>query len=240
MFILSFMSRSKFVQKSFAPLRSADARALASQVRAFFIRVSFLPNVKRVKLIKVKNCLRRAGKRIIARYQPARLSYLPSPRQRYVCLLSKSVRFAVCPSARSFFLRVYSALILYAAHSVHSQATCERGIAHSIRLGCRHRGFGVAFRATIEQARFMRRRRFVFCGQYTASQQNKNRKHVRARALSRFASQPAHVRAFNPCCMPSACIFFRAFKRPKSKAFRPVKSRASKRSASLRALDFRP
>ena len=234
------MSKSKFVQKIFSPLRSADARALASQVRAFFIRVSFLPNVKRVKLIKVKNCLRRAGKRNVAGYQPARLSYLPSPRQRYVCLLSWSVLFAVRPSARSFFLRVYRARFWYAAHSVHSQATCKRGIAHRIRSGCRHRGFGVAFRATIEQARFVRRHRFVFCGTYTAPRKDKSRKHVRARALSRFASQPAHVRAFNPYCMPSACIFFRAFKRPKSKAFRPVKSRASKRSASLRALDFRP
>lgn len=240
MFISLFISKFDFAQKSFAPLRFADARALASQVRAFFIHVSLVSIVKRGKLIKVKNCLRRAGKRNTARYQPARLSYLPSPRQRYDCMLSKSVRFAVCPSARSFFLRVYSALILYAARSVHSQATCERGIAHSIRLGCRLRGFGVAFRATIEQAHFVRRHHFVFCGTCTASQQNKNRKHVRARALSRFASQPAHVRAFNPCCMPSAYIFFRAFKRPKSNAFRLFASRASKRYASLRALDSQP
>ena len=237
MFILSFMSRSKFVQKSFAPLRFADSRALASQVRAFFIRVSFLPNVKRVKLIKVENCLRRAGKRRTSGIQPARLSYLPSPRQRYACLSSRSVRFAVCPSARSVFLRVYRALVLYAAHSVHSQATCKRGIAHRIRSGCRHRGFGVAFRATIEQAPFVRRHRFVFCGSCTAPRKDKSRKHVRARALSRFTSQPAHVRAFNPCCMPSACIFFRAFKRPKSKAFHRFASSASKRSATLRALD---
>lgn len=201
MFTFWFMLKSELCFFFFAPLRFADARVLASQVRAFFTLICSPLNVKRGKLSKVKNCLRRAGKRNIAMYQPARLSYLPSPRQRYVCLLSWSVLFAVRPSARSFFLRVYRALFWYAARSVHSQATCKRGIAHRIRSGCRHRGFGVAFRATIEQARFVRRHHFVFCGTCTASQQNKNRKHVRARALSRFASQPAHVRAFNLNCV---------------------------------------
>ena len=239
-FISLFTLKSNFVCKSFAPLRSADARALATQVRAFFIHVLSLWTVKRGKRRKVLSCHRHARKRRKGTYQRARRCYLPLPRQRYVCLLSKSVRFAVCPYPYSIFLCVYSALIFSAARSVHSQAPCKRGSAHHIRAGCRGRGVGVAFRATIERERFDCRRFIVSCGTCTASRKYQNRKHVRARTLSRFASQSAHVRAFNLYCMPSAYIFFRAFKRPESKAFRPVESRASKRYATLRALDSRP
>lgn len=223
-----------------APLRSATVRALALQARGFLFRFLWSPSVVARKLLKVKNCLRRAGKKTEARFQPARLSYLPSPRQRYVCLLSWSVRFAVCPSARSFFLRGCRALVFSAVHSVHSQATCKHGRAHRIRLGCRHRGVGVAFCATIERERSVVRHRFIFCGSSCAPMEYKSRKRVRVRALSRFASQRAHIRAFNLYCMPAACIFFRAFKRTKSKAFRRFASRASKRSALLRALDSAP
>ena len=223
-----------------APLRSATVRALASQARGFFIRFMWSPSVKARKLIKVNNCLRRAGLRRHARFQPARLSYLPSPRQCNILLLSKSVRFTVCPSAHSFFLRVYRALVFSAVHSVHSQATCKHGRAHRIRSGCRHRGVVVAFRATIKRERSVRRHSIVFCGSTCASMKYKSRKRVRARALSRFATQPAHVRAFNPYCMPSAYIFFQAFKRLKSNVFRRFASRASKRFATLRALDSAP
>lgn len=240
MFTSLFTLKSNFVQKSFAPLRFADARALASQVRAFFIRVCSSLNVKRGKHNKVLSCHRHARKRRKGTYQRARRCYLPLPRQRYVCLSSKSVRFAVCPYPYSIFLCVYRALVFSAARSLHSQAPCKRGSAHHIRAGCRGRGFGVAFRATIERERVDCRRFIVLRGTCTASRKYKSRKHVRARTLSRFASQYAHVRAFNPYCMPSACIFFRAFKRPKSKAFRLFASRASKRFASLRALDPQP
>ena len=223
-----------------APLRSATVRALASQARGFFIRFLWPSAVEARKLIKVKNCLRRAGLRRSARFQPARLSYLPSPRQRDVLLLSKYLRFAACPSAHSFFLRGYRALVFSAVHSVHSQATCKHGRAHRIRLGCGHRGVGVAFRATIKQERPAVRHCVIFCGSSCASMEYKSRKRVRARALFRFAALPAHVHAFNPYCTPLAFIFFQAFKRLKSNVFRRLASRASKRFALLRALDSAP
>lgn len=231
------MSRFKMFSVLCAPLRSATIRALALQARGFLFRFLWLPSVVARKLLKVKNCHRHTGLRPKSKYQPVCRCYLPSPWQCNILLSSKSVHFTACPSARRFFPRVYRALVFSAAHSVRPQATRKRGSAHHIRLVCGHRGTGVAFCATIKQERPDVRHRVIFCGTSCASIKYKSRKRVRVRALSRFASQRAHVHASNPDCMPAAYFFFQSFKRLKSTSSVQLASRASKFSATLRTLD---